>query len=131
MQLGQLRTIETELVRLGYLIIAVSPDSPETLSEHIEQNEYNYILLSDKKLVAAKAFGIAFKVDDATVGKYREFGIDIEEASGEGHHLLPVPSVFIIDKDGIVRFAHVNPDYKVRLEPEELLKAAQGVLQKE
>ena len=128
MQLGQLRTIETELVRLGYLIIAVSPDSPETLSEHVEQNEYNYILLSDNKLVAAKAFGIVFTVDDATVSKYREFDIDIEDASGETHHLLPVPSVFIIDKDGIVRFAHVNPDYKVRLGLKELLKAAQSVL---
>ncbi|MGR3218317.1 MAG: redoxin domain-containing protein [Candidatus Anammoxibacter sp.] len=128
MQLGQLRTIETELVRLGYLVIAVSPDSPETLSEYVEQNEYNYILLSDSKLVAAKAFGVAFKLDDATVAKYRTFGIDVVEASGETHHMLPVPSVFIIDKDGIVRFVHVNPDYKVRLGTVELLKAARGVV---
>jgi peroxiredoxin len=38
--------------------------------------------------------------------------------------LLPHPGVFVIGKDGVIRFAHVNPDYKTRLDPEAILKAA-------
>ncbi len=128
MQLGQLRKIEQELNGLGYRIIAISPDSPAKLAENIEQNQYKYLLASDSKLEAAPAFGIAFKLDDVTIKKLNEFGIDIEEASGESHHLLPVPSVFIINKDGIVQFKYTNPDYKTRLSPKELLKAAHALI---
>ncbi len=78
----------------------------------------------DSKL-AAKAFGITFKVPDELVAKYKsDYQIDLEAASGQNHHLLPHPAVFIVGRDGIIRFAHVNPDYKSRLDPAEILKAA-------
>ena len=73
---------------------------------------------------AAKAFGVAFKVDDGMLTKYKGFGIDLEAASGEKHHYLPVPSVFLIGTDGVIKFRYFNPDYKVRLSSEELLAAA-------
>ena len=73
---------------------------------------------------AARAFGIAFQVDEATLGEYKGYGIDLEEASGESHHLLPVPSVFLIDTDGVVRFVHYDPNYEERLENDALLEAA-------
>ena len=76
---------------------------------------------------AARAFGIAFQLDAETVDLYRRAGIDLEEASGETHHGLPVPSVFVVDADGVIRFTHSNPDYKVRLAPEKLLAALDAV----
>jgi peroxiredoxin len=36
---------------------------------------------------------------------------------------LPVPSVFVVGRDGIVRFAHSDPDFKVRLAPAAVLAA--------
>ncbi len=77
---------------------------------------------------AAKAFGIAFKVTGKQMTKMLNFGFDIEEASGEDHHLLPVPSVFLINTDGSINFSYVNPDYKVRLDPALLLKAIETAL---
>ena len=64
---------------------------------------------------------------DATHQMLLEYGIDIEDASGDDHHILPVPAVFIVDTDGIIRFDYVNPDYKIRIDPEELLEAARKV----
>jgi peroxiredoxin len=52
----------------------------------------------------------------------------MEKTTGETHHMLPVPAVFIIDTGGVIRFAYTNPDYKVRLEGERILAAAQGVV---
>lgn len=76
---------------------------------------------------AAKSFGIAFRVDAATVEKYKGYGIDLEQASGETHHLLPVPSVFVVGREGTVLFSYVNPDYRVRLDPDVLLAVAKSV----
>ena len=63
------------------------------------------------------------------VAKLLEYGHDIEEASGETHHMLPVPATFIIGRDGIIQFQYANPNYKVRLTPEVLLAAAQAALE--
>lgn len=128
LHLGQLQKAEADLVKLGYRILAVSPDRPAKLTQSVEKDKLTYTLLSDSSMAAAKAFGIAFRVDDATVEKYKGYGIDLEAASGETHHLLPVPAVFIAGTDGVISFAYVNPDYKVRLAPEVLLAAAKSAL---
>jgi peroxiredoxin len=78
-------------------------------------------------MVLSRAFGIAFRVDDPTLEKYSGFGIDLEKSSGRSHHLLPVPAVYIVDTRGVIRFAHWDPDYKKRLDPESLLSASRKV----
>ncbi len=75
-------------------------------------------------MTVAKAFRVAYKVDEATLKQLRGYGIDLEEASGEKHHLLPVPAVFLVGTNGLIQFEYVNPDYKVRIHPELLVAAA-------
>ncbi len=88
-------------------------------------------LLSDSQMTAAKAFGIAYRVSDAYYERLREFGNDLEEASGEKHHLLPVPAVFIVGTDGMIKFEYVNPNYRVRLDADVLLAAVKAALKEE
>ena len=125
--LGQIGSAEADLVAMGYQVLAISPDRPEALRATIEKSGYAYQLLSDSDMTLTKAFGLAFQVDDPTIERYRGFGIDLDKASGRSHHLLPVPAVYIVDTKGVIRFAHWNPDYKTRLEAQELLKAAKRV----
>lgn len=108
----------------GLQLVAVAPDLPERQLETAKKESLDYTLLSDASMKAAEAFGVAFRVDEGTLEKYKGYGIDLEAASGEKHHALPVPSVFIVGKDGKILFAYSNPDYKVRLSKEDLLKAA-------
>ena len=107
----------------GFQVLAISPDRPEKLAEGAAKNKINYTLLSDSKSEAARAFGLAFKVDEKLFKTYKGFGIDIEADSGETHRELPVPAVYIFDKNGTVKFQYVNPDYRARLNAD-ILKAA-------
>lgn len=125
-QLRQLREVEPKLIDLGYQLIAICTDSPSRLQETETREAIRYTLLSDSTMTASRAFGIAFRVDEKTVELYRRHNMDLEAASGESHHLLPVPSVFIVGTDGRIKFAYTNPNYKVRLEPELLLSAARA-----
>ncbi len=131
MQLGQLQDIEQDLINLGYQIIGISADRPEKLSESVNRHRLTYKLLSDSKLKSAKAFGVAYKLDDEKVAMYKSHEMDIEAASGENHHILPVPAVFIIGTDGLIKFEYVNPDHRVRIKPEILLSAAKAYLKKD
>lgn len=107
--------------------MALSADRPEKLRESVIKHLLTYTLLSDARMEAARAYGIAFQLDDATLAQYKSFGVDLEDASGETHHQLPVPSVFLLDREGVIRFVYSNPDYTVRIAPEELLAAADRV----
>ena len=102
----------------------MSADRPEKLIDSLKKHDLTYTLLSDHRMDAARAFGIAFQVDEAGLAQFEKYGIDLEEASGETHHVLPVPSVFLIDGTGVVRFRHFDPDYTKRLETDQLMAAA-------
>lgn len=108
-------------------IVAVSPDRPSKLRETLRQKGLGYTLLSDSRADAARAFGVAWQVGDAQFQAFRGYGIDLEDASGELHRVLPVPSVFLIDSGGTIRFVYANPDYEVRVENAVLLEAARAL----
>ena len=125
--LKDLAGIEEDLKKEGAQLLAISMDQPDKIKMTPGRDKLGYKLLSDSDAVAAKAFGIAFRVDDALVKKYKEsYKIDLEAASGRDHHVLPHPAVFVVDPSGKVRFVHFNADYKVRLEPAKILEAVRA-----
>ena len=126
LHLAELRKVESELKEMGFDIWFISIDRPELLYDSLEQPDIAYTILSDSGLEATRAFGLAFRVTDETVVRYKTYNIDLEAASGESHHVLPAPSTYIIASDGMIRFQYTNPDYAVRLHPSVLLAAAQA-----
>lgn len=128
MQLAQVQELKPQLDELGYRIVALSPDGPSRLRETVEKLGLEYEMLSDSKMAAGCAFGIAFQLGESALGRYRKTGVSLEEWCGERHHMLPVPAVFIIGIDSRIRFEYVNPDDSVRPTPEILLAAARMTL---
>jgi peroxiredoxin len=105
-------------------VIAISADRPELLRESLKAEGLGYSLYSDSTLTAARAFGIVFQLSDEDLSMYAEYGIDLEAASGQSHHQLPVPSVFLVEAGGVIRWSYSNPDYEVRPSNEAILEAA-------
>ena len=126
LHLSEMRLVEQQLEEMGFNIWFISIDKPDMLLASLDDPEIGYTVYSDSSLAATRAFGIAFRVDDELNERYLGYGIDLEKASGENHHVLPAPATYIIGADGIINFAYVNPNYKVRLHPDVLLAAAKA-----
>lgn len=127
--LAALGEIEPELLKLGYQILALSPEGAAGLKVAAGKNHLNYRLLSDQAMQAASAFGLAFRVEARTVAAYAGHGITLAPVPGEPDaRWLPVPAVYLIGRDGLVKFVHTNPDYKARLSAEQVLAAARAAL---
>jgi peroxiredoxin len=125
LQMSSLRAVEEEFYNLGFNIFGISPDRPEKLSESRDKHNFRYVLLSDSSMRVCSAFGLAYKVPDDEVIMLRDkFNSDIEGNSGEKHHLLPVPAVYLVDNKGIFGFQYSNPDFTVRMDSQELLLIA-------
>ena len=124
--LKELRDTVPKVKALGFDVLFLSTDRPEILRSSLKE-VVDYRLLSDNEVAAARAFGVAFRMHDATYAKYKSYGLDLEESQGAKHHELPVPAVYIIDTRGKVRFAHTNPDYTKRLASVDVLAAAKSL----
>ena len=130
MHLSELKDVITEIDALGVDVLFLSGDRPDmlykSLSRETQENiaGLDYQILSDADAQAAIAFGIAFKASQRTIDRRNQKGQDIEGSSMLRQGVLPVPSVFAIDRSGVIAFAYSNPDYKVRLPAEELLQVA-------
>ena len=123
-QLAELQEIDDALVALGYDLYFLSADSPARLSEGSLGPDLPFTLLSDNKMDVSKQYGVAYKVDQGTIDRYKKGGLDLAEEAGYAHYLLPAPSVFIVDQTGKIVFQYTNPDYRVRVNNEVLLTAA-------
>ena len=119
--LSALAEAEPELLKLGYKIIAISPDAAKSLEETKSKEKVNYTLLSDSENNFSKAFGLAFEAPK----KYEKYLL--KGSNNVNSNVIPVPSVFILDKNGIILFEYIAPDYKNRLSNELLLAVAKSL----
>jgi peroxiredoxin len=126
--LEELADLTDTLQALGFQLVGLSPDHPDRVREALAGTQPTYRLFSDAEMHAARAFGLAFKVDAETYARLEGFGIDLEAASGQPHRELPVPAVFLVDAEGMIAFRYYNPDYRARLSGEALLEAARTLV---
>lgn len=123
LHLAALGEAESELLALGYQIIAISPDAPKNLKVTEEKDKVNYLLLSDSDGKLAKSVGIAFKAPLL----YKP--ILSKGSDGVNNKFIPVPSVFILNVDGEIEFEFISPDYKHRISNDLLVAAAKALKQ--
>ena len=130
MHLSELSRVVPEIQGKGIDVLFLSGDRPELLYSSLKRETrediegLGYTILSDANVEAARALGIAFRAEDATIERYESRGTDIAGSSMKNAHALPVPAVFVIDTDGRITFSFVEADYKIRLPADRLLAAA-------
>jgi peroxiredoxin len=120
----QLKGLEDSLSLLtakNATLIAITPEKPENITKTIDKTKATYSIVYDKGLKIMKAYDVSFAVDDATIEKYKKYGIDFEKANGENGANLPVPAVYIINKEGKITYRFFDSDYSKRPSVSELL----------
>lgn len=127
-QMGQLKAIEPKLIEMGFQLVGISPDTPAQLKASAAKNELKYLLLSDEKMLASQAFGLAFYTSKQVTESYtNRLKLDNPlwtTPEGDKRLVLPVPAIYIADKKGLIHFQYLNPNYKVRPAPKLILTAA-------
>ncbi len=105
----------------GATLIAVSPEKPENISKTIEKTKADYSILYDEGMKIMKAYDVEYEMEENVVTRYRNSGLDIEKINGDNGKNLPVPAIYIIDKESTVIYRFFEPDYKKRPSVKEIL----------
>lgn len=110
---------------LGANLIAISPQTAVNSRKSVRQNHLDFPILSDTHNDVAAKFGLRFALPDYLVDLYKSLKNDLPSFNGDGSWTLPMPGRFVIDQDGVILYAEVNPDYTRRPEPEDMIPALQ------
>ena len=93
----------------------------------IDKQKLTFDVLSDAGNAVAAQFGVKFAVSDDVKKIYQGFGIDLEKVNADASWTLPMPARFIVDRDGVIRYAQADPDYTVRPEPADTVAALRAL----
>ena len=118
-----LQAIQPELTALGATLVAISPQLPEHNRELARHRHLTFEILTDRGNEVASRFGLRFELPDDLHKLYLTFPLDLEKFNGDTSWTLPIPSRFVIDQQGVIRYAESDPDYTTRPEPEDTLAA--------
>jgi len=124
LQLAHYQKTLNEIHDLGAELVAISPQTPDESLNVKEKNELDFEVLSDNDNIVARKYTTVFKNADAPVNTMSELGFDFDAHYSEDSRELPIPAVFVINKNATVLFAKsLGGDYRNRVEVSEIINA--------
>jgi peroxiredoxin len=121
LQMRELAKAKEGFASRGVNVVAISVDTPTEEAKVQARNEATFPFLSDPDLVAHKAFNVVHVASPDEQKALAGYGINLSSFSGKDHHSFAASAVFLLDRKGVVRFAHVNEDYRTRPSTAQLL----------
>jgi peroxiredoxin len=112
-----------ELPRHRATLVAITPQKPDESLSTTEKHGLQFPVLTDAGLRLAHRLGIAFEPSSETREAQLKLGLDVSQGNAESSTELPMPTVLVVDRERVVRFVDVHPDYATRTEVPAILSA--------
>jgi peroxiredoxin len=126
-----LRALQAALPQIqacGASLLAVSPQAPDHAVSIAEKTGLAFDVLSDVEQEVIRAYRLQYTTPGDLQDVIRTvFQQDLRTHTADGSWRLPVPATFVIDREGSIRAAHVEPDFRARMEPEAIVAALKEV----
>jgi len=120
-ELRALQAVKAEFDRLKANLVVLSPDTRDLPRQLKRQLNLDLTMLADVDHGVAMSYGLLFGVPEEIKAHYSALGYDFAYRHGSAEWMLPIPATYVIDRDGVVKGAFVEPDFTVRQEPSDIL----------
>lgn len=104
----------------GASLLALTPELPDHSLSTLEKNELTFEVLSDIGNAVARRYGVVFKLTNEVAAAYQK-GFDLHGVNGDESDELPLAATYVIDQQGIIRYAFLDAEYRNRAEPADIL----------
>lgn len=118
-----LAAIEGEVNSAGAALVAITPEVRKFASELKEGASASFPILCDIDNGYALMLNLAFYVGDEKRRYMEAAGWDIGSFQGNESWTLPIPATFVVGADGIVQARFIDPDYRKRMDIDDILDA--------
>lgn len=112
----------------GASLMAISPQRPDDALTLQEKHALTFDVLSDVDQSVIADWRVQYRVPAEIERVHMEtFKKDISKVNADGSWNLPLPATFVLDRDGVVRARHVDPEYTRRMEPSAIVAALKAL----
>lgn len=119
--LTALGRVAPQIRAAGASLVAVTPEVAGGGKRVQQASGIDFEVLCDVDSVLAMQCGLVFPVSDTLRAGYLARGIDLQKLYGNDSWMLPAPATFIVGNDARVARVSLDPDFRYRLEPSEIL----------
>ncbi|MGB9030523.1 MAG: peroxiredoxin-like family protein [Acidobacteriaceae bacterium] len=117
------RDLYPALRERGALVVGISPQTQRQSDFTASQHAIPFPLLTDAGCAVADQFRLVWTAPDYLRRYYRGILLNIPFVNGDESWRLPLPATYVLSPDGKVLYAEAHADFRVRPEPEDVLRA--------
>ena len=107
----------------GAMVIGISPQTQRQADFTASQHGVPFPLLTDARCAIAEKFGLVWTVPAYLQRYYRSILLNIPFVNGDESWKLPMPATYVLSPESKVLYAEAHADFRVRPEPEDVLRA--------
>ncbi len=126
----ELKTIashQEEIAALGAQLVSILPDRQQFVQRLPADVLNNFNILTDVDNSYALSLGLVFWLGERIASLMEGHGHRLSEYQGTDGWFVPLPSTFVVGTDGRVIARQVDPEFRKRMDVDEILTALQSV----
>jgi len=104
------------------LLVAISPQTSRQSDFTRDQHSIPFPILFDEGCRVGEQFGLAYTIPKFHQKHYRSVLVNLPFVNGDETWRLVLPATYVIGPAGAILFAQGHADFRVRPEPEEVLR---------
>lgn len=121
-ELEALHEDEPAIRDAGGKLVTVSPEAGGLPLKVKRERGFTFEILADLDNGLALRCGLVFRVSNDLIRVFLTNGIDFPLFYGNDSWFLPMPATYIVGRDGVVAHAYVNPEFRERLDPRDIVR---------
>jgi peroxiredoxin len=112
-----------EFAAVNAQVVAITPTLPEYTSKTVADWALRFPVLTDMGNEVAREYGTLNQLNEDMRNISLKLGTDFKTLYGDKDSNLPHPGIFVVEANtGKLLFSRVQMDYRVRVEPDELIQ---------
>ncbi len=120
-ELEALQGSTAAIAAAGAALVAVTAEDCGGALTAKRERKFDFEILCDPDNGLGLAFGLLFRLPQEVIAWYRHIEIDFPVRYGNASWFLPIPATYVIGRDGVIRHAYVNPEFRERMDPAAIL----------
>lgn len=126
-QLAGLQERLAEFEAAGATVVAISPQTMDHTQATVAKDSVKFHMLSDEGSKVGEAYGVKYIMPDAMKEQLKKYKLDLSTYNGGEGDALPLTATYVIDQQGKIVYAFLDPDYTKRASPDDLLAAVKKI----
>jgi peroxiredoxin len=122
-EMAALRDAQKTFNARGATAVCILPEGPQLTAKVSERLGHAIPILSDFDNSYSHSLGLTVWLGDQVRDLYVSHGLRVDKFQGNNAWFVPIPATYVVGQDGTILARHVDPDFRNRMDIEEILSA--------